>query len=88
MIKHNAKNERIKREYLRFLKESKGQNESSLDVAAMALSRFELYTKYRDFKKFHYEQAIAFKHNLAQQKAKRSDKPLSVSTLQSTLRNL
>jgi len=88
MKKHNPKNERIKRNYLRFLKESKGQNELSLDSAAMALSQFESYTKHRDFKKFHYEQAIGFKHDLAKQKAKRSGKPLSKSTLNTILRYL
>jgi len=88
MTKHNAKNERIKRDFLRFLKESKGQDEASLDVAAMALSRFEKYTKHCDFKKFQLEQAIAFKHNLAEQKGKLSGKPLSKSTLNTTLRCL
>ena len=88
MTKYNPKNVRITRDYLRFLKESKGQNESSLDAAAMALNRFEIYTKYRNFKKFHYEQAIGFKHHLAEQKGKQSGKPLSRSTLNTTLRYL
>ena len=88
MIKHNPNNVRIKHKYLRFLKESKGQDERSLDSVAMALSRFETYANYRDFKKFHYKQAIGFKHNLAKQKAKQSGKPLSKSTLNTTLRYL
>ena len=29
--------------------------------AAAALARFEEYTKYRDFKRFHIQQAIGFK---------------------------
>ena len=49
MIKHNPNNERIKRKYLIFLKEAKRQNESSIDAVAKALSRFESYTKCRDF---------------------------------------
>ena len=56
MIKHNPNNERIKRKYLIFLKEAKRQNESSIDAVAKALSRFESYTKCRDFKAFHFEQ--------------------------------
>ena len=58
MIKHNPNNERIKRKYLIFLKEAKRQNESSIDAVAKALSRFESYTKCRDFKAFHFEQAL------------------------------
>lgn len=88
MIKHNSDNERIKRKYLRFLKESKGQNESSIDSVAMALSRYDSYTKYRDFKKFHFEQAIRFKKFLAEQDSKQSGQKLSKSTLNTTLRHL
>lgn len=88
MIKHNPDNERIKRKYLRFLKESKGQSESSLDSVAMALSRYDSYTKYRDFKKFHFEQAIRFKKFLSEQDSKQSGNKLSKSTLNTTLRHL
>ncbi len=88
MKRHNPDNERIKRKYLRFLKESKGQNESSIDSVAMALSRFEAYTKYRDFKKYHYEQAIGFKNHLAAQNNQQTGKKLSKSTLNTTLRHL
>ena len=88
MIKHNPDNERIKRKYLRSLKESKGQNESSIDSVAMAISRYDLYTKHRDFKKFHYEQVIRFKKNLTEQINQKSGEKLSKSTLNTTLRHL
>ena len=88
MIKHNPDNERIKRKYLRFLKESKGQSESSIDSVAMALSRYDSYTKYRNFKKFHFEQAIRFKKFLSEQDSKQSGNKLSKSTLNTTLRHL
>ena len=68
MTKHNADNERIKRQYFAFLKEAKRHSEPTVDAAAKALNRFEVYTKYRDFKTFHFEQAIAFKKHLAEQK--------------------
>ena len=61
MIKHNAENEHVKSKYLIFLKEAKRQNEASLDAVAMALSRFDKYNKYRNFKAFHFEQAVGFK---------------------------
>jgi len=88
MTKHNAGNERIKRLYFFFLKEAKRQNEQTVDMVAKALNRFEVYTKFRDFKKFNFEQAIAFKHDLAKQKNKKTGKNLSKATLNSTLNNL
>jgi integrase len=88
MKKYNPENERIKRKYFAFLKEAKRHSEPTVDAAAKALNRFEVYTKYRDFKAFHYEQAIAFKRHLAEQRGHRSDKKLSKSTMHSTLGQL
>lgn len=59
MPTHNPENERIKRRYLAYLKEAKRRGEPSVDSAAKAFSRFEVYTKFRDFKAFHREQAVA-----------------------------
>jgi integrase/recombinase XerC len=88
MSKHSANNERIKRRYVSFLKEAKRQSEPTVDAVTKAISRFEVYTKYRDFKAFHYEQAIAFKNHLAKQRNQRTGEKLSKSTLHSTLANL
>jgi site-specific recombinase XerD len=88
MKKHNPVNERIKRKYFAFLKEAKRHSEPTVDAAAKALSRFELYTKYRDFKAFHFEQAVAFKKHLAEQKAQQSGEKLSKATLHATLSQL
>ncbi len=88
MTNHNASNERIKRAYFAFLKEAKRHCEPTVDAAAKALARFELYTRYRDFKLFHCEQAVAFKRHLVEQKAQRSGEALSKATLHSTLTQL
>ena len=88
MKKHSPTNERIKRKYFAYLKEAKRHSEPTVDAAAKALSRFEVYTKFRDFKAFHFEQAVAFKNHLAEQKAKRSGEKLSKATLHSTLTQL
>jgi integrase len=85
MTKHNPENERIKRKYFAFLKEAKRHSEPTIDAAAKALNRFEVYGKYRDFKSFHFEQAIAFKRHLAEQKGQASGKKLSKATLHATL---
>ena len=88
MKKHNPANERIKRKYFAYLKEAKRHSEPTVDAAAKALSRFEGYTRYRNFKALHFEQAIAFKKNLAEQKGQRSGEKLSKATLHATLGQL
>ena len=85
MKKHNETNERLKREYFGYLKEAKSLGEQSIDAVAFALARFEAYTKFRDFGRFHQEQAIAFKRHLAEQANQRGSGKLSKSTVRSTL---
>lgn len=88
MTNHNAINERIKRQYFLFLKEAKRHNEATVDAVAKALSRFEEYNKHKDFKKFHLNQAVAFKNHLAVQRKHNSDEKLSKATLNSTMGHL
>src|SRR3546814_10055141 len=52
----------------------------SIDAAAAALSKFEDYNKYRDFKSFHIQQAVGFKRKLADQVSGRTGERLSSST--------
>ena len=85
MTNHNAANERIKRRYFTYLAEAQGYSEASIDAVAKALARFEAYTRYKDFKAFHIEQAKAFKRDLADQRGHRSGEPLSKATLYATL---
>jgi integrase len=88
MKKHSPQNERIKRQYFAYLKEAKRHSEPTVDAAAKALNRFEEYTRYRDFRAFHTQQAVAFKTHLAEQKALQSGKRLSKATLYATLTQL
>jgi integrase len=85
MTKRNAENERVKRRYLQFLKDAKGRDEASLDAVAKAIERFEEHSNRRDFKKFHVEQARAFKAHLSACRNVRTGEPLSASTIHSTL---
>ncbi len=85
MPKLNAPNERIKRAYFQHLKEAKRLNVTSVDMAAAAIARFEAYTRHRDLKQFHIEQAIAFKDNLAAQLNPKTKQPLSKATQLHTL---
>jgi len=85
MLTHNAQNERLKRQYFNWLREAKGRSAASIDIVAKALNRFEIHSRFRDFKGFHKDQAKAFKAHLAGQAAQRSGKPLSAATICSTL---
>jgi len=69
-------------------KEAKRHSEPTVDAAAKALNRFEVSTKHRNFKMFHFEQAIAFKKHLAEQKGQQPGEKLSKATLYATLTQL
>ena len=88
MAKHNASNERVKRDYFRFLSEAKGRDTATVDRVAASLARFEAGTGHKDFKRFHREQAVAFKRRLGESINARSGDKLSKATVQSTLRDL
>lgn len=88
MTTHNPDNERLKRKYFAFLKEARRQSEATVDAVAMAIARFEAHFKYRDFRTFHYQQAIAFKHHLAEQESRATGERLSQATRYSTLAHL
>src|SRR5262245_4187623 len=85
---HNPENERIKRNYFIYLKEARRLGEHSIDGAAAALAKFEDYTRFRDFKRFHIQQAIGFKNRLAEHVNPRTGEPLSRGTILATLNAL
>ena len=64
MRRHHPQNERIKREYLTYLEQAKRMTASSVDQVAAAIAQFEESTNFKDFRKFHIAQAIAFKERL------------------------
>ena len=88
MTKHSASNERIKRDYFAYLKEALGRDEATIGGVAKSLARFEESTKARDFKRFHREQAVAFKAALAKTTNARTGERISKATMLSTLRDL
>lgn len=88
MAKPNAANERVKREYFAFLREAKGRDEASIDRVASSLARFENSTNRKDFKRFHREQAVAFKRRLADALNSKTGEKLSKATLAAILRDL
>lgn len=84
--KYCEENERIKRKYLTYLKQAKGQDQKSLDKVAAALVKFEQSTSFKAFKKFHIEQAGKFKVYLENQRHPMTGKQLSHATNDATLR--
>lgn len=85
MSKHNSANERVKRDYLRYLKEADRRSEASVDAVAKALARFDEANGYKDWHRFRIGQAIAFKDKLNKQRSARTNEPLSRATVHSTL---
>jgi integrase len=85
MTSYNAANERMKRQYFAYLADAQGHSEQTIDAVAKAIARFEAYTRHKDFKAFHIEQAKSFKRDLADQRGCRSGEPLSKATLYATL---
>lgn len=88
MSTHNADNERIKRRFFTYLKEAARYSEDSVDAAAAAIARFEQHTRHRDFRRFHFEQAIAFKKFLVEQPNPATGKPPSKATAKAILGHL
>ncbi len=87
-MKTNAVNERVKRDYFRYLREAMGRDEATIDAVARSVARFEESTGARDFKRFHREQAVAFKSKLSTAVNSRSGKVLSKATVLDMLRDL
>jgi hypothetical protein len=77
MSKHHPENERVKRRYYAYLKEAQRYSDATIDGVAKALARFEEDTQWKDFKRFHQEQAIAFKRHLAEQRSLATGERLS-----------
>lgn len=88
MRKFNPRNERIKKEYFRYLAEAEGKSPLTLDGIRKSLLRYEEYNRFKDFAPLHREQAIAFKKDLSDKKAERTGEAFSKSTLLSTLNHL
>ena len=59
-----------------------------MDAAAKALNRFEVYTKYRDFKAFHTNRRLHLRSTLLKKKGRQSGETLSKATLYATLTQL
>ena len=83
--KTNPKNDRVKRDYLIWLKEAKQRSAKTAEQARHAIDRLESYTGFKDFGTFNKDQALAFKRALLAMKGQRSGTAMSISTVHHTL---
>ena len=88
MTKFNAKNERLKREYVLYLEEAKRRDPATVDRVLKSIVRFEESTRRKDFRSFHRQQAVAFKKKLSEALNTRTGERLTKATVHSTLRDL
>src|ERR1051326_712857 len=86
MLKVNAKNERTKRNFFRYLKNADGCCESTVCNIENAILLWEEFTRHEDFALFNADKAIEFKKWLGGRQ--RRGKALSLVTYHSYLRYL
>src|SRR5258706_3384589 len=84
----DAENVRVVRAYLTYLREARRLSDDSVDAAAAAIDEFQAYTKARNFKRFHIQQAIGFKKYLSRRAGQHSGEPLSTRTMAARLNAL
>jgi integrase len=85
MRRHHPENERIKRQYFERLEHVKGMSDSGINQVAAAIAEFEQSTNFKDFRKFHIAQAMAFKDRLQGHRNAKTGKPLAKATVRSRL---
>ena len=85
MRRHHPQNERIKHEYFDYLQQANRMAQSSVDQVVAAIAQFEQSASFKDFRKFHIAQAMAFKGRLQRYINPETGKPLAKATIQSRL---
>ncbi len=79
-VRSNARNDRVKRDYLIFLGNARQRSQATVDQVRQAIDRLEAYTGFKDFGTFNKDQARGFKAALIAAKSVRTGKPISTST--------
>ena len=85
MRKINEENERIKRNFLQYLRTAQRKDAATVQKAAEGILRFEKCTNYGSFKKFRIEQAIRFQEKVETEISSTTGRPLSISTVSTIL---
>ena len=85
MRRANEENERIKRQYLQYLRVAMRKDPKTVLKAAEHILRFEASLDYAIFKKFRIEHAVKFQERLRTETSRQTAKPLAKSTVRSIL---
>ncbi|HXC26748.1 MAG TPA: tyrosine-type recombinase/integrase [Stellaceae bacterium] len=88
MHKTNPSNDRMKREYLIYLKDARQRSRATVEQVRHAIDRLEAYTGAKDFGTFNKEQARGFKRALVATKGQRTGRPISTTTAHHVLQAL
>lgn len=88
MLKSNLENEKIKRKYYDFLKESQGYSDATITAVKKSIYRYEEFTDFEDFSKFNKKKAVEFKKWLEEKLDPRSQKQISITTCYNYLKSL
>jgi integrase/recombinase XerD len=86
--RNNPKNDRVKREYLIYVKDARQRSPATVEQVRHDIDRLEAYIGFKDFGTFNKELARGFKRVLLGSIAKRSGKPLSTATAHHILQAL
>jgi integrase/recombinase XerD len=74
--KFNEDNERMKRSYLRYLRNAKGLSENSVNKASDAILRWEKATDFKPFSKLNGDDVLQFKEHLSRSATGKTGKPM------------
>ena len=88
MSKRNPENERIKRHYIQHLRRAKGYSEATILPAAAAIDRYNEMNRHKSLKRFHINQAMAFREHFEAETTPKTGKLLSKSTITANLKAL
>jgi len=83
MIKINIKNEKMKKLFEKYCKNSKGYDEKTINCYLKSVYAYEEFTKFECFSKFNDDKAIAFRESLVN-----AEKQKALSTVYDYLRYL
>ncbi len=81
----NPANERIKRRYYHYVREAEGRVEKTVEHASRAITEYERFTAWKDFKRFRPAEAIGYRRSLLAGDGKRSAQLSSRATVHTKL---
>lgn len=85
MTDFNPNNERVKRRYVRVLREAEGLSERTIDSALYAIAAYERFMGYTDFKAFNSDRAVEYRKHLLAGGGKKAAEASSRATIHSKL---